>query len=280
MSGPTSGKHTHQLAPVYSAELFQGTAEYYSRFRTRYPPVLLDAIERTVGLGTGDPLLDLACGTGEISLAFADRVIDMWAIDLEPEMVEVARRTALDRGVSRIHWLTGRAEDAELPEDHFGIVAVGRAFHRLNRPLVARHSLRWLRGGGHFIDMGASSSESDEPWLAAAREVYERWLPRARKSRDDVTSSAAPSQPKATTQEVLTAAGFTKVAKYEFKVPEVREIDQYIGYLCSTSYSSKAFWGQAWEGFELDLRTTLAEFAPAGVLPGTVDAYFVVAQKP
>lgn len=275
--------HAHQLAPVYSRELFQGTAEYYSRFRMRYPPVLLDAIERTVGLAYGDPLLDLACGTGEIAHAFADRVIDIWAIDSEPEMVAIGRQNARHRGIGRIHWLVGRAEEAELPADHFGVVAVGRAFHRLNRPLVAQLCLRWLRSGGYFIDMGADSASLARPatpWMAAVAEVYERWLARASKSRDDVTSSAAPGQPKATTQTVLTGAGFAQVAKYEFDVPQVREIDQYIGYLCSTSYSSKAFWGEAWDGFEADLRKTLAPFAPDGVLTETISAYFVVGQKP
>lgn len=263
--------YEHPLAPVYSPELFRGTAVYYSRFRTRYPPVLLDAIERAVGLEYGDALLDLACGTGEVSLAFADRVADIWAIDLEPEMVAVGRLNAFDRGIGRIHWLTGRAEDAELPEDYFGIVAVARAFHRLNRPLIAQRSLRWLRSGGYFIDMGASSSEvAPEPWLAAADDVYERWLPRAHKSREDVTASGASDQPKATSQAVLSEAGFRQVVKHEFDVPHVLEIDQFIGYLCSTSYSSRDFWREAWPGFELDLRNTLAKSAPTGVLTETI----------
>ena len=50
MTGPAGGeRHAHPLIPDYSPELFRGTAGYYSRFRPRYPPVLLDAIERTVG---------------------------------------------------------------------------------------------------------------------------------------------------------------------------------------------------------------------------------------
>jgi ubiquinone/menaquinone biosynthesis C-methylase UbiE len=276
-------KHAHQLVPVYSPELFRGTAEYYARFRPRYPPVLLDAIERTVSLDSGDALLDLACGTGEISLALADRLTDIWAIDLEPEMVAMARQNANDRGISRIHWLVGRAEEADLPEDHFGVVGVGRAFHRLNRPLIARLSTRWLRSGGHFIDMGADTSglfKPTTPWLAAAGEVYERWLAQAHRARSDVTSSAAPDQPKATTQTVLMDAGFLDVAKHEFAVPYVWEIDQFIGYLCSTSYSSQDFWGHAWAGFELDLRDTLTRFAPTGLLIETISAYFVVGRNP
>jgi hypothetical protein len=71
-----------------------------------------------------------------------------------------------------------------------------------------------------------------------------------------------------------------RVAKHEFDVPRVWEIGQYIGYLRSLSSSSREFWGDAWAGFELDLRNTLAKFAPAGILTDTISAYFVVGQKP
>jgi hypothetical protein len=84
----------------------------------------------------------------------------------------------------------------------------------------------------------------------------------------------------ATSQTVLADAGFTEVAKYEFEVPYVWEIDQFIGYLCSTSYSSRGFWGEAWAGFEHDLRNTLAALAPTGLLTETISAYFVVGRKP
>jgi hypothetical protein len=59
-----AGRYAHPLVPVYSPDLFKGTAEYYSRFRPRYPPVLLDAIERTVDLDYGDPLLDVVLVAG------------------------------------------------------------------------------------------------------------------------------------------------------------------------------------------------------------------------
>lgn len=276
-------RYAHPLIPQYSADLFQGTAEYYARFRPRYPAVLVDAVARAVDLDHVGSLLDLACGTGEVCLAFADSVEEIWAVDLEPEMVAMARRTAQHRGIDRIHWLVGRAEDAEAPQEHFGMVATGRAFHRLNRPLIARRSLQWLRDGGHFIDMGADSSglfHPSEPWLAAAAEVYQRWLPHARRSRDDVRSSSDPQQPKATTQTVLSDAGFADVVKHEFPVHRVWEVDQFLGYLGSTSYSSQEFWGDAWDGFQRDLRSELATFAPAGCLSETISAYFVVGRKP
>jgi SAM-dependent methyltransferase len=284
MGGPTQAeRHAHPLIPECSPDLFRGTAEYYTRFRPRYPAVLLDAISRTVDLDHVGSLVDLACGTGEVCFALADSVEEIWAIDIEPEMIAMARQNALDRGIGRIHWLVGRAEEADVPEDHFGLVATGRAFHRLNRPLIARQSLRWLRSGGHFIDLGADSSGLSKPsetWIAAVAEVYERWLPRARKSRDEAPSRPGPEQPKATTQSVLVDAGFVEVAKHEFPIHRVWEVGQFIGYLCSTSYSSREFWGDAWDGFESDLRAALTTFAPAGHLSETISSYFVVGRKP
>jgi SAM-dependent methyltransferase len=227
--------------------------------------------------------LDLACGTGEVSLAFADRVGEIWAIDQEPEMVAMAEQNARYRGIRRVHWLVGRAEEAEFPEDHFGIVTAGRAFHRLNRPLIAQRGLGWLRSGGHFVDMGADSwglRNPTEPWMAAAAEVYERWVPKAHKSSAVAKASSEVGQRKATTPTVLTEAGYTQIIYQEFDVPLVWEIDRFIGYLCSLASSTKDFWGEAWPGFEADIRNTLAKFTSTGRLLETISAYFVAGRKP
>lgn len=45
---------------------------------------------------------------------------------------------------------------------------LGRAFHRLNRPLIAQRSTRWLRSGGYFIDIGADSKSGEDAGLYEA----------------------------------------------------------------------------------------------------------------
>ena len=61
--------------PATGAGLFAGTAEYYARFRPPYPPALLDAIIDRFRLDESGRLLDLGCGTGEIT------VPHVWTID-------------------------------------------------------------------------------------------------------------------------------------------------------------------------------------------------------
>jgi SAM-dependent methyltransferase len=50
----------------FAVDLYQGTAEYYDRYRLPYPQALIeDLIARTGVCGQGR-LLDLACGTGRL----------------------------------------------------------------------------------------------------------------------------------------------------------------------------------------------------------------------
>jgi ubiquinone/menaquinone biosynthesis C-methylase UbiE len=67
------------------------------------------------GLGPGDHVLDLACGTGAVSRAIAERVLpsgSLYAVDINAAMLEVAREAAREPG-TRIHWVLGDA--VELP---------------------------------------------------------------------------------------------------------------------------------------------------------------------
>src|SRR5262249_43171843 len=97
----------------YPDDLFRGTAEVYGRFRPAYPAALLDHLVTRAGVGPGARLLDLGCGTGQVAIPLSDRFAQVWAVDLEPEMVEVGQRKAADAGAHNIRWSTGRAEDID-----------------------------------------------------------------------------------------------------------------------------------------------------------------------
>jgi SAM-dependent methyltransferase len=66
------------------------------------------------GVGAGQQVLDVACGTGALTLAAAARVGRDGAVaglDANPEMLAVARRRS-----AAIEWLEGRAEALPLPD--------------------------------------------------------------------------------------------------------------------------------------------------------------------
>ncbi|WP_431874551.1 class I SAM-dependent methyltransferase [Micromonospora marina] len=73
-------------------------AAYYARHRRGYPPGVLDALAAAFRLGADDTVVDLGCGTGQLSLPLADRVGTVVGVDPEPDMLAIAGRTALDGG--------------------------------------------------------------------------------------------------------------------------------------------------------------------------------------
>src|SRR5579883_2065220 len=92
-------------------EAFATTVDDYVRYRVPYPAELIrDLLARVGADGTGR-LLDLACGPGRASLPLAHLFREVWAVDLEPRMVDAGRRIAAERGLSNVTWFTGRAEE-------------------------------------------------------------------------------------------------------------------------------------------------------------------------
>lgn len=66
-------------------------------------------------------ILDLACGTGILTFALAERFPNarVVGVELRDEYLRIARRRALERGIGNVEFVLGRAEDhvAEAPYD-------------------------------------------------------------------------------------------------------------------------------------------------------------------
>ena len=75
----------------FDRDLYRGTAGDYDRFRVPYPQSMIDdLLERAQPSGHGW-LLDLACGTGQITFAVSRQFAEVWAVDQEVDMIDVVR---------------------------------------------------------------------------------------------------------------------------------------------------------------------------------------------
>lgn len=173
------------LKPDFPVDAFAGTATYYVRYRVPYPEQLLkDLIERAGITGKGR-LLDLACGPGRVSLALVSSFPEVWAIDLEPEMIEAGHREATQQGVKNIKWMVGRVEDLEAPRASFELITIGEAFHRLDQQLVTKQTLQWLKPGCCLAIIGCLGVvNGKEPWQRIVADVVRQWTGRDFSNRD------------------------------------------------------------------------------------------------
>jgi hypothetical protein len=84
-------------------------------------------------------LIDLGCGTGELALRLCSSFRDVWAVDLEPEMVEVGRGEG-GAGGHRQCALDGRpGRGPDRAARVVPVLDIGR------RGCGARRRHRWLR---------------------------------------------------------------------------------------------------------------------------------------
>jgi SAM-dependent methyltransferase len=264
----------------FRRDLYRGTAEYYDRFRVPYPEdLILDLTVRTKSDGQGR-LLDLACGTGQISFALCHRFANVLAVDQEPDMVAFARRKATAAGIGNIGFLVGSAGKLPVPEGSFDLVAIGNAFHRLPRGAVAADAFGWLRPGGYLALLwGGSPWAGQAPWQAVTAAVTQRWQARPGPG-DRVPAGYEADREARPDSDVLWEAGFQLAGRHQFLIDRVWTAEEVTGFVFSTSVLSRAALGPLADEFAADLRRELLACEPSGRLPVTMDFAYDLARRP
>jgi ubiquinone/menaquinone biosynthesis C-methylase UbiE len=103
-------------------------------------------------LAPGEHVLDLACGTGLLTLAAADAVGASGKVvgtDLSGQMVDVARQRAAERQLRNVTFARMDAETLDLPDATFDVVTCSLGLMYVPDPVRAvREWLRVLKPGG------------------------------------------------------------------------------------------------------------------------------------
>jgi SAM-dependent methyltransferase len=264
----------------FRRDLFRGTARYYERFRMPYPQDLIDDLARRSGADGVGRLLDLACGTGQISFALQDRFAEVWAVDQEPDMISVVREKAAAVGLGHIRVLTSAVEELSAPGESFDLVAIGNAFHRLRRETVAAHAFRWLRPD-RFLALvwGGSPWEGEEPWQRALSATVRRWRARAG-AGDRIPPGWEQDRRERPDLPILQQAGFDVVGDYQFHVAHEWTPDTLVGFVFSTGGLSRVALGDLAPRFEEDLRGELLACRPDGRFPQLIGFGYQLARRP
>jgi SAM-dependent methyltransferase len=265
----------------FGPDLYRGTAACYDRYRPPYPDVLIDdLVLRTRADGTGR-LLDLACGTGQVSFALRGWFAEIWAVDQEPDMIRLVRQKAAALAdPPRFEFRAEAAENLAAPDDSFDLVAMGNAFHRLRRDVVAALVLRWLRPGGHLALLwGGGPNEGDAPWQQALRDEMQRWRERSGAEQRVPAGYEADRAGRPDT-EILQAAGFETLGRREFPVSRAWTAEEIAGFVASTSVLSPEALGPDAAAFDVSLREALLAAEPAGQFRQNTTFAYDLARRP
>lgn len=122
---------------------FSQTAGDYRRYRPGYPRALFDAIaERAPALGFA---WDCGCGTGQASIALAQRFKQVLATDLSWQQLSRADRTG------NVHYSVAMAESPPLARASIDAVLVAQALHWFDLPAFFSRCEQILKPGGLLV---------------------------------------------------------------------------------------------------------------------------------
>jgi ubiquinone/menaquinone biosynthesis C-methylase UbiE len=120
----------------------------------------LAALVAEAALTGAERVLDMGCGAGHTALALAPRAESVTAIDVTPEMVEVARDLARQRGLQNVTVEVADVAALALESRSFDLVTSRLSAHHYADPTRAlAEAARVLRPGGRLLLIDTVSPE-------------------------------------------------------------------------------------------------------------------------
>ena len=242
--------------------------------------MLTDLIGQAEISGRGR-LLDLACGTGQLAFPLRGCFGEVWAVDREPDMVDMVRAKAVAQGTANVRPIVSDAETLDLEPDFFDLVVIGNAFHRLNRDLVAGKILGWLRPGGYLALCWTSGpyAGGEEDWQRALAALVERWQV-ALGAQGRVPAGWDLPRQRRPDHQVLAAAGFEVAGHHEFAAEHRWSVPELAGLIRSTSFLPASVLGDQAAAFDADLAASLGPHSDDGAFTENVSFAYDLARKP
>lgn len=155
--------------------VFDELAADYDRHRPAYPGALIDQACQVGGIGSGDRVLEVGCGSGQLTRSLAARGLHVTALEPGQRLLALARQNLA--GAGAVEFVNARFEDAVLLAGQFAAVFSGSAFHWVDPKVSWQKAADVLVPGGTLALVGyfgleePSSKLDHEAVLAAVRRV-------------------------------------------------------------------------------------------------------------
>ena len=231
-------------------EFSGAVAAAYAEHRRGYPAPVVDLLARTLDLPPDAYVLDLGCGTGQLTVPLADRYERVVGADPSPDMLALARSRS---GSQPVSWLLADDRDvARLPLlAGLDAVTIAQAIHLLDRaPLFEALAARMsARARIAIVANGSPLWLRDLPWSRALNAYLGHWFGAA-----PLSACGTDPDSRAGFRAELAAAGFSTASEVAFDYTETHSYERILGNVYSALSPGSLPTGPA---FEAGLREAL-----------------------
>jgi ubiquinone/menaquinone biosynthesis C-methylase UbiE len=152
-------------------KVFDEIAAEYDRTRPAYPDELVDQACQVAGIGNGDRVLEVGCGTGQLTRSLVTRGLHVTALEPGASLMALARQNLEAAGA--VEFVNAQFEDAALVRERFQAVFSASAFHWVDPEVGWQKAADVLVPGGtlalvSYFGLEEPRSQRDQDELLAA----------------------------------------------------------------------------------------------------------------
>lgn len=134
----------------------------------------------------GDTVVDMGCGSGyfaRLMSPLVGRRGRVLCVDIQPQMIEIARRLAEEAGLANIEFIVSSPTDPKLPAGQIDLILLVDVYHEFAEPKPMLEAMRTaLRGDGvaalvEYRLEGESASWIRPDHRMSIEQVEKEWLP-------------------------------------------------------------------------------------------------------
>jgi ubiquinone/menaquinone biosynthesis C-methylase UbiE len=155
--------------------VFDEVADEYDRTRPMYPDALVDRACEVAGLGSGDPVLEIGCGSGQLTRSLVARGLRVTALEPGGNLIRLAGQNLAGAGAGSgsVEFVNARFEDAALPSGYFRAAFSASALHWVDPAVGWRKIAGVLAAGGtlgllSYFGVDEPRSRDDQAAMLAA----------------------------------------------------------------------------------------------------------------
>lgn len=207
-------------------KVFDDNAVLYDKYRPRYPNDLIEELIDLSQIKVRDKILEIGCGTGQITIDFIKRGYEVIAIEKGESLSKIALNKIKKYGIGQI---INSTFEEWMPIGKFKLMISAQAFHWIDKESGIDKILKILEENGSIgLIWNLDESQETEFWKQTNK-VYEKYLP-IKKGQRSLTETIDQNWNYINTRDEL-----GEFERKEYKWKKLYSKEEYLGLLSTFS---------------------------------------------